>query len=216
MDEPTYRFWSAVGSIATAVGIVLTPLVAAGIAILATRLEARRGDERARRERLRDWNVRRIEQTRTQLAGLLDGLLDLVSGSATSQTVVAMNEKSRDYLLASFSLVGDVAAIRQALEIAAALMDKMPPPGPLRRVRTGLRMTLSSPFTASDRAAIDEARAALVQALNTQQERALRDEDIIVVVNRPGFDGGSASWRKMESCQRTQPATTARIAIQLN
>jgi RHS repeat-associated protein len=36
------------------------------------------------------------------------------------------------------------------------------------------------------------------------------------VVNRPGFDGGSASWRKMESCQRTQPATTARIAIQLN
>jgi hypothetical protein len=35
-------------------------------------------------------------------------------------------------------------------------------------------------------------------------------------LNRPGFDGGSTSWRKMESCQTTPAATSPRIAIQPN
>ena len=35
-------------------------------------------------------------------------------------------------------------------------------------------------------------------------------------LNRPGFDGGSISWRKMESCQTTPAATSPRIAIQLS
>ena len=34
------------------------------------------------------------------------------------------------------------------------------------------------------------------------------------LMNRPGLDGGSTSWRKMESCQTTPAATTARSAIQ--
>ena len=33
---------------------------------------------------------------------------------------------------------------------------------------------------------------------------------------RPGSDGGSTSWRKMESCQTTPAATTPRIVIQLS
>jgi hypothetical protein len=33
-------------------------------------------------------------------------------------------------------------------------------------------------------------------------------------LNRPGSDGGSTSWRKMESCQITPAATRPRIAIQ--
>jgi len=36
------------------------------------------------------------------------------------------------------------------------------------------------------------------------------------MLNRPGFDGGSTSWRKMESCQTTPAATSPRIAIQPN
>jgi hypothetical protein len=37
-----------------------------------------------------------------------------------------------------------------------------------------------------------------------------------VTLNRPGFDGGSTSWRKMESCQTTPAVTSPRIAIQLS
>jgi hypothetical protein len=48
---------------------------------------------------------------------------------------------------------------------------------------------------------------ASVQALADLYVRAL---------NRPGFDGGSTSWRKMESCQTTPAATSPRIAIQPN
>jgi 2-polyprenyl-3-methyl-5-hydroxy-6-metoxy-1,4-benzoquinol methylase len=33
-------------------------------------------------------------------------------------------------------------------------------------------------------------------------------------LNRPGSDGGSTPWRKMESCQITPAATRPRIAIQ--
>jgi TM2 domain-containing membrane protein YozV len=33
---------------------------------------------------------------------------------------------------------------------------------------------------------------------------------------RPGSDGGSTSWRKMESCQTTPAATTPRLVIQLS
>jgi hypothetical protein len=35
-------------------------------------------------------------------------------------------------------------------------------------------------------------------------------------VNRPGSDGGSISWRKMESCQTTPAATGPLTAIQLS
>ena len=156
--------------VAAAVGAVASLIVQA---VLEGR---RRADERrfqkslARDARIREWNVRRIEETRIQLTGMLDGFLYILDREPNRARKKI--EETRRNLLANAALVGDIAAIRSSATAVAQIVARIPG----SRLQQMVTMTFAWPFTQVHRDALDSARSEVLRALERQEERVLADE----------------------------------------
>lgn len=162
------------------VGVVVAAIAGYRGAILGARIAARATTEvgeAARREsatqRVRDWNTRRIEDTRLQLVAVTDGFLALMDGDRDK--AVRLISGMRDPLLANARLVGDAEALGS---LAAAVVR-------VQRVLGGnwvlrnLRLAATNPFGPADRDAMWAARNGILSALERQQMHAILDEPLV-------------------------------------
>jgi hypothetical protein len=166
---------------AALLGAVISGVVAIVAVVVQQRFESRRTDstwlrtqESDRRSRLREWNLRRIEETRNQLIDLIDEFSDAIKGPRWIPRLG--RGRTRRQLLANAALVGDVDAIQTTAHAIAGILGKVPS-GRIHRAY----WAISWPFDAADRAALEEARGALLNALERQQENVLRDSTLHVL-----------------------------------
>ncbi len=169
--------------VAAAIGVVGVVIAgAAGVigAIAGARIGAAamiREGERLRRDaatsRIREWSVRRIEDTRTQLVAVTDGFLALMEKdvSLAQQHFKRMNQP----LLANARLVGDVESLTATARAIVSTISVLKG----NRLLVAVRLATTNPFRDEDREAMRDARAGILNALERQQERALRDEALI-------------------------------------
>jgi len=164
---------SLVGVILAAAAGFAGAILGSSIAARATRqaVEVERHDAEA--ARIRAWNVRRIEQTRQQLVALTDGFLALMDKDLARAT--ALLRRQHEPPLANARLLGDVEALRMAAAAVARTQGVLQGNPILRN----LQLAAINPFTDEDRAAMFGARAGILNALERQQERVLRDEPLV-------------------------------------
>ena len=169
--------------VAAAISLVGVAIAgAAGVigAIAGARISAAemtREGERQRRDaattRVREWNVRRIEDTRTQLIAVTDGFLALMEKDVPSaqQHFRQMNQQ----LLANARLVGDLESLAATARAVVSTTSVLKG----NRLLIAVRLATTNPFRDEDREAMRNARAGILNALERQQERALRDEALV-------------------------------------
>lgn len=158
----------------TAVVALLAVVVQQRFETHRTELIWRRSQESDQGERLRDWNVRRVEETRDQLIDLLDEFGEAIKGP--NWIPHRKEGRTRKRLLANAALVGDVDAIEATARAIGGVLRKVPS-GRLRRAY----WSFAWPFDATDRAALEEARGSLLNALERQQENVLKDAELPVL-----------------------------------
>ncbi len=159
-------------SLAGAAGIV-GAIAGARIGASAMTREGERIRLDAAATRVREWNIRRVEDTRTQLVAIADGFLALMEKDlATGRAQFAQMNVP---LLANARLVGDIdalAALARAVVSTASVVEG-------HRLFRAIRLAVTNPFHDEHRGAMRDARAAVLNALERQQERALRDQPLI-------------------------------------
>lgn len=201
--------WSDSTIVVAVLGLIATVVTgAAGIAgaIVGARIAARavthegaRQREEAAASRIREWNVRRIEETRAQLAAIADGflaLMDYKDGDASKAHLSHANTM----LVANARLVGDLNALK-AMAAAVAAATSALPANPIYRT---LLVVATNPFNDQQRAAMRDARSLVLAALDRQQERALRDqpikelssEEVASIVELRSADEGLAALKR--------------------
>lgn len=164
------------------VGIVVAAVAGVAGAIAGARIAASamaREGERERQDevlsRMRDWHLARIEATRTQLVAAADGFLALMDKDVETgrRHFTAMN----DSLLANARLVGNLDALAA---LAAAVVQTSSVLGDNKLIRA-IKLTVGNPFGDPHRTAMRQARALVLNALELQQERVLRDEPMVIL-----------------------------------
>ncbi len=171
---------TVVAALVSLAGIALAALAGVIGAIAGARIGASamvREGERQRADaaaaRVREFNVRRIEDTRAQLTAIADAFLAIMD----KRMAVAQSrlDEVNTPLLANARLVGDrdalAALARAVVEVAAAF--------PSNWLSRAFAMLAKSPFTADHRSAMQDARSGVLNALERQQIRALRDEPLL-------------------------------------
>ena len=171
---------TVVAALVSLAGIALAALAGVLGAIAGARIGASamaREGERQRAEaataRVRDFNIRRIEDTRAQLTAIPDAFLALMD-MRVAVAQAKFNEVNAP-LLANARLVGDreaLAALARAVVDTAASL-------PTNWITRTFAMLAKSPFTADQRSAMQDARSGVLNALERQQVRALRDEPLL-------------------------------------
>lgn len=200
-SDPT-AFVAIVGLIATAItaaaGIV-GAVVGARIAAGAVAREGSRQREDAAAARVRDWNLRRIEETRVQLAAIADGFLALMDNKDADSSKAHL-KRANTMLVANARLVGDREALASMAKAVAAATSALP----ANRIYRTLLVAATNPFTDQQRAAMRDARSLVLAALDRQQEVALRDQpikelsadEVASIVELKSADEGLAALRR--------------------
>jgi hypothetical protein len=155
--------------------VVAGGLVSLGTTLAMAHYQRRLDRQDHQEDRVRDHNLRRINETRMQLVSMLDGIaaaLDKDSGKA--QRLLAQAD---DQLFANARLVGDV----EALAAAAEALVRIQLPVREHPVAVAVQLAVSNPWSQEDRDALRDARTKVLSALEQQQERALRDEPLVVL-----------------------------------
>lgn len=159
-------------SLAAAAGVV-GAIAGARIGASAMSREGERLRLDAAGTRVREWNIRRVEDTRAQLAAIADGFLALMEKDL--DTGKAHFARMNLPLLANARLVGDLdalAVLARAVVTTASVVEGHP-------LLRAIRLAVTNPFRDEHRAAMRDARAAILNALERQQERALRDQPLL-------------------------------------
>jgi hypothetical protein len=164
---------SLVGVAIAAVAGVLGAIAGARIGAHAMAQEGLRIRQDEAESRVREWNVRRIEDTRAQLVSIADGFLALMEKDVTRAR--AHLARVNQPLLANARLVGDVRALSLLATAVVDATSVLKGPWILRAIR----LTATNPFDDHHRSAMVDARAAVLNALERQQERALRDQALV-------------------------------------
>lgn len=132
-------------------------------------------DERDTRARVREWNITRIEETRRQLIAFNDGFAAILDRD--NRRATALVEQTRGYLLANAALLGEMDAVKAQIGALTGIMEKIP----AGWLRTRMTLALAWPFDKSDRERLDQARLLMLTALERQQDRALRDQPLVLL-----------------------------------
>jgi hypothetical protein len=163
-----------VGVAITAASGIVGAIVGARIAAAAVAREGHRQRDDVAATRVREWNIRRLEETRTQLASIADGFLALMDNK-DGPTSKAHLQRANTMLFANARLVGD----RAALAAMAAAVVGATSALPANRIYRALLVAATNPFTDEQRAAMRDARSLVLAALDRQHELALRDQPIL-------------------------------------
>lgn len=139
---------SLIGVCLAAAAGVVGAIVGARIGASAMTREGERIRLDAAATRVREWNIRRVEDTRNQVVAIADGFLALMEKDlATGRAFFA---RMNTPVLANVRLVGDVAALAalaQAVVSTASVVEGHP-------VLRAVRLAVTNPFRDEHRAAI--------------------------------------------------------------
>jgi hypothetical protein len=158
VDDSTYRQVTAIAAVISAAGVIVIPiftaLLAAGTALLATRWEARRAEQRASDERQRQQTLSDITQTQ-------ESLIDMVLANANDLMPPGVQGQMKPAgALLSSELIDDVGVLRDAIALAYAFNS--------RPRHSGL--------TPADLLDLSRVEGQVRDAARRQRERVLRGE----------------------------------------
>jgi hypothetical protein len=173
-SDPTVQGAIIAGVISLA-GVVLAAIAGVAGAVAGARIGAgamRAEGERQRQaeaaRRLREWNLLRIEHTRTQLVSIADGFVAIMDEDL--RRARAHLAAADTVLLANARLVGDVEALSSMARAVVDTMSALPSNAVVRL----FRLVATNPFDDGQRNAMRSARAELLTALETAGARTPR------------------------------------------
>jgi hypothetical protein len=155
-------------------------VVAGGLVSLVTALALsifqRRLDEAGHRaDRIREYNLQRIDDTRRQLIGMLDGIAAALDKDTDRSR--RLLEAANDQLFANARLVGDLDALTSAAHALVLIQE----PIAEGKVRKAVQLAFTNPWNDRHRDALHAARSSILSALDLQHERVLKDQELRVL-----------------------------------